>query len=351
MENSNLLYFTLKSIDTNFYEVKQKIDQLEKGNKLILIKDSDKIKVVTEDGIHIGFVPDFFFELISKSLTNNMANSIIDSIDKNNDSTNINLIFNFENNSIKENSILEIKKNVEPENVLFQKPIVKNKSFVKMIIAIIVAIWSILAIIKCNDGGRTQTPVIPYVDSDSVIQKVPKSEIKVHEKKINKDSIISVMHKDFIFRKDEYKSQDFLWVEPKSSTRYRNVNRLFAYFALENGVPNNLRIVLQYLSDDWLFIESCIFNVDGSIYTYTPTNMQTDNGIVYDESKIWEWCDESLSVIDFPTFKAIGNAKVVKMKLNGRQYYDTRRLTKSEIYYIDKTLKYYKELGGVIPGE
>ena len=91
--------------------------------------------------------------------------------------------------------------------------------------------------------------------------------------------------------------------------------------------------------------------MDGSVYTYTPTDMQTDNGIVDDESKIWEWFDESLSGMDYSTFEAIGNAKVVKMKLNGRQYYDSRRLTKSEIYYIGKTLKYYKELGGVIPSE
>lgn len=353
MENSNLLYFTLKSILTESNEVKQKINNLKKDDILVLIKDLDKIKVATEDGVHLGFVPDIFFELISKSMTHDMASSIIDSIDNNIDSPSISLIYNFDKNTIKEKEEtgLEEKEEVKSDNKAIQKPIDKSKTFLMTIIAIVVVVWSILGIIKCNDGGKTQAPVNLNIDSDSVIQVEPQSEIKAPEKKINRDSIIRVMHKDFIFRKDEYKSQDFLWVEPKSSTKFRNVNRLFAYFALENGKPVNLRIVLQYTSDDWLFIQSCIFNVDGSVYTYTPTDMQTDNGIVDDESKIWEWFDESLSGMDYSTFEAIGNAKVVKMKLNGRQYYDSRRLTKSEIYYIGKTLKYYKELGGVIPSE
>ena len=97
MENSNLLYFTLKSILTESNEVKQKINSLKKGDILVLIKDLDKIKVATEDGVHLGFVPDIFFELISKSMTHDMASSIIDSIDNNIDSPSISLIYNFDN--------------------------------------------------------------------------------------------------------------------------------------------------------------------------------------------------------------------------------------------------------------
>ncbi len=205
----------------------------------------------------------------------------------------------------------------------------------------------VLIISLAKSCGSSQTN-LSDVDTSSVQNAVKPIQTAIHKRKINTDSIIRVMHKNFTFKKDEFKNGNFLWVMPNSSSKFRSQNRVYAYFALEKGHASNLRIVIQYTSDDWLFIQSCDFNVDGHVYNFTPTKMETDNGIVGDESMIWEWCDDEIGYSDYSTFKAIGNANKVKMKLNGSQYYDARNLTKKEIYYIGQTLKYYKKLGGVV---
>ena len=66
--------------------------------------------------------------------------------------------------------------------------------------------------------------------------------------------------------------------------------------------------------------------------------------------KIWEWCDESVnkntSNITEEFIKRIANATSVKIKLNGRQYYDTRTLNPTQIKTIKDTYDYYLALGG-----
>lgn len=59
-----------------------------------------------------------------------------------------------------------------------------------------------------------------------------------------------------------------------------------------------------------------------------------------------EWCDESIdSKYEF-LISAIANAKNVKVKFQGDQYYDVRTLSSEEIKYIKKTYDFYLALGG-----
>ena len=110
--------------------------------------------------------------------------------------------------------------------------------------------------------------------------------------------------------------------------------------ASHHDKQNNFRFVFQYYAEDWLFIRSIIFNIDGENITIYP-NMETDCGGGY----IWEWFDENYSY-DLELIQKIANAKSVKMKLNGRQYYDTRTLTSTQINDIKLIYEYYKALGG-----
>ena len=139
----------------------------------------------------------------------------------------------------------------------------------------------------------------------------------------------------FTFKKDEF--SDKVWVQPKSAPKYINRNGIYCYFAMENNEPtNNFRFVFQYYSDDWLFIQNIIFNIDGENISIYP-DMETDCG---DGGHIWEWFDENY-YDDLNLIKKIGNAKSVKMKLNGRQYYDTKTLTKQQIQDIKDIYDYY----------
>jgi hypothetical protein len=149
--------------------------------------------------------------------------------------------------------------------------------------------------------------------------------------------------KSFRQKKDEYSNDNKIWYQPKSSPDYANANGIYCYFCTENGVPSNLRFRLQYYADDWLFIKSIHFSIDDKAYEYVPIKTETDNG---DGGYIWEWFDESLSDSDKDLIYALANAKSAKMKLDGRQYYKEKAITKEQVNSIKKTLDLYKAMGG-----
>ena len=144
--------------------------------------------------------------------------------------------------------------------------------------------------------------------------------------------------------KDEF--SDRVWVEPKNAPKYRNVNGVYCYFSTENGVPQTFRFVYQYEADDWLFIREMIFNIDGENFAIAP-KMETDCG---NGGRIWEWCDNAVwedeTGVCNKFIEKLGNAKNVKVKLIGSQYYDTKTLSSAQIKSIKDTYEYYKALGG-----
>ncbi len=117
--------------------------------------------------------------------------------------------------------------------------------------------------------------------------------------------------------------QDVTWYQSPSSTKYRNANAFYLYFGVSNGSPMGLRLVVQYYSDDWLFIDSAKINVDGTIYDLDASNWERDN-----DSDIWEWIDEPLS--DRSMIEAIIASKSSVIRFEGKQYYDTRTISSSQ---------------------
>lgn len=110
----------------------------------------------------------------------------------------------------------------------------------------------------------------------------------------------------------------------------------------KEGYPTNLRFVGQYTADNWLFIQSIKFNIDGNVLDYNPNNIKRDNN-----TKIWEWFDDNVESSNASLIEAIAYAKnPIKVRLIGRQYYDERIISKNEIKSILETIQYYKALGG-----
>lgn len=175
---------------------------------------------------------------------------------------------------------------------------------------------------------------------DTLSQDSLDTSMELAKKKINTDSIIKVFRPDFTIKKDEFSNS--VWVEPKNKPRYNNVNKIFCYFELNGNKASNFRFRIQYTADDWLFIRQMVFNINNNRnIVYLPQEMERDN-----KSTIWEWCDESIdSKYEF-LISAIANAKKVKVKFIGDQYYDIRTLSSEEIRYIKKTYNFYLALGG-----
>ncbi len=164
------------------------------------------------------------------------------------------------------------------------------------------------------------------------------------EEKAKQDSINAVKVKElaqyFTEKKDEF--SDIKWVEPKTRPRYTNQNGYCMYFSIDNGVASNPRFLIQYEADDWLFIQSMIFNIDGENITFTPEKMERDNG---NGGRIWEWCDEYAGSLE-PLIKKIAYAESVKIKMEGDKYYKVKTMSSKQIQYFKYSYEYYKALGG-----
>ncbi len=170
-----------------------------------------------------------------------------------------------------------------------------------------------------------------------------KEETENFKKTVKIDSsAIKILEKYFRKRKDEFSKTKKTWYEPKSAPTYVNKNALYCYFQTENGIPNNLRFKLQYLSDEWLFIQKVQFSLDGKAYEYIPSKTETDNG----DGEIWEWFDESVNASDKDLLMALSIAKKAKMKLIGRQYFEVKPITQDQILNIKRTIELYKAMGG-----
>ena len=148
----------------------------------------------------------------------------------------------------------------------------------------------------------------------------------------------------FNVKKDEFYPKGKIWYKPKSTPKYTNQNGIYLYFATQEGNTCPLRFRVQYYADDWLFFKKIQFSIDGNPFEYIPSDTEHDNG---NGGKIWEWFDEALSGSDKELIYALTEAKNAKMKFIGRQYYDIKTITKSQIIDMKRTLELYRAMGGV----
>ena len=183
---------------------------------------------------------------------------------------------------------------------------------------------------------RVRVDSIHIADSIAAIQKLIADSIASVEREASLAKLNN-LSKNFVEKKDEF--SEYSWVKHKNSPKYRNQNGVYLSFQkTANGSSTNLRFVIQYEDDDWLFIRNIIFNIDGENITFIPDDMQRDH-----DSRIWEWSDESAEY-SMDLISKIANAKSVKLKLNGQQYYDTRSMSPSAIKAFKETLEYYNAL-------
>ncbi len=129
------------------------------------------------------------------------------------------------------------------------------------------------------------------------------------------------------------KFQDITWYTSASSPKYRNSNAFYIYFGMSDNSKLPLRLVVQYESSDWLFIDSAQVNVDGENYSIAG-NWERDNN-----SRIWEWIDEKLD--DRDLVESIIKSKSATIRFDGTQYFDTRSISTSQKNALKDVLTAY----------
>lgn len=141
--------------------------------------------------------------------------------------------------------------------------------------------------------------------------------------------------------KDEVKGTS--WYYDKSSPKYVNANGFFLYIGTGKGYTPTLRLKIQYYGDDWLFIDSYFFNVDGKTKSIDPGygDIETDN-----DSKVWEWFDTEPNKSEVELIKSIIKSKKAVMRLEGSKYYKDVTISSTQKKALQRVLTVYAGLGG-----
>lgn len=173
-----------------------------------------------------------------------------------------------------------------------------------------------------SSGSSKITPVQPYVPSDLENIKIDKETFKAKLRSCYK-------------KKDEF--EEVTWYYDQSSPKFTNANAIECYIG-KDATKVFLRFRVQYLSDDWLFIDNAIFNIDGENFDYIPDKVERDNG----GGDIWEWFDEPGEGQALLILSKLANARSAKVKFNGHQYYNIRQISSRQRQAIKHVLQVYK---------
>jgi hypothetical protein len=131
----------------------------------------------------------------------------------------------------------------------------------------------------------------------------------------------------------------------KSSPIYVNANGFFLSVTQVKDSDPGLYLEIRYTGEDWLFIESFFFNIDGDTYEITPGygEIETDN-----DSTVWEWYSTEASSENIEMIQKIINSKKTVMRLEGSQYHKDVTITQTQKNALRSVLAVYQGLGGVL---
>lgn len=147
----------------------------------------------------------------------------------------------------------------------------------------------------------------------------------------------------FRIKKDEFDTMGTTWYKPRTAPQYVNYNALYMYFGCQQEMPTSLRFRMQFQDDNWLFIRSVQFSIDGKPYEYTPNNLERDSG---NGGQIWEWFDDAVDYSNKEIVLALYGASTARMRLVGDQYHKEKTITSTQLNEIKKTIDLYRAMGG-----
>ena len=99
---------------------------------------------------------------------------------------------------------------------------------------------------------------------------------------------------------------------------------------------------IQYVADNWLFIDRYTIKADDAVFEVVPTRDQLnrDNG----GGDIWEWFEVPVGTREQSIIDAIVRAKTVTVRHQGKQYHKDRVLPPAEIERMKQVQAAFKAL-------
>lgn len=225
------------------------------------------------------------------------------------------------------------------------KPISRGQfALVAGLLIIIIILARIVAVHNSSETANSAKPDPYQLARDTTYEAIAAKKAQEEERLTSTISVkkgdVAQLSKLASFRKDDF--DGVTWIKPKSRPSYEN--GLYCYFSQQGEQASNFRFFIQYYADDWLFIKSYRFIVDGVTYDYVPNKVDRDNG----SGSIWEWSDKHVGVEDMPLIKALAYAKTAKVRFEGSQYYKDRIITAAQLKTIRNMLELYTGMGGVL---
>lgn len=171
----------------------------------------------------------------------------------------------------------------------------------------------------------------------SDINKSKKSEqIKVVEQEKVKDRTLLSKLK---VERDEMREVSF-YNHPKYQTNTRS--NIHLYISESKG-QLQLRFVIAYWSDSWLFVNKAWTKIDGVNFDLPTENKWTrDNG----SSFIWETSDVSLDKGGLFFIKKLANAKDPTIRFEGDKYYKDFKPAKEQLNMMREVIAAYEAASG-----
>lgn len=204
----------------------------------------------------------------------------------------------------------------------------KTSRFTKIIAGLIGV--GVLASIFSGNGANTPQTALSNAKSPSA----PAAAVVVKPPRKPGTAVASLAKK-------HDKIEAITWYQDKSSPMHANANGAYIYMG-DKGETAWLRLRVQFHSDDWLFIKSATFVINGEKRGLIEGRWERDNS----GGKVWEWSDSSVGDEQLGLLKAMASAKEVIIRFDGAKYRRDRTLNKSELSSIKNVLKAYTELGG-----
>ena len=124
-------------------------------------------------------------------------------------------------------------------------------------------------------------------------------------------------------------------------------NNIRAYIG-KQGSRVWLRFEMTYEGNEWLFVRSVLFKVDGE--TYELKNGFLDSWEVDNYgSTVWEWKSEVVDKYKWKLINKISESQKATMRYRGQQYRHDREISNEEKLALKAVISYYLQIGGKPP--
>lgn len=144
--------------------------------------------------------------------------------------------------------------------------------------------------------------------------------------------------KKLTIKKDEMSGRTFYSSGPIHS--YNNYIRLYI---VESGDSLNLRLIVQYFGDDWLFVERAWTRVGGaSVDLPLIGDWERDNS----GGKVWEWSDSRIAGGALVIVKGLLQANNPTVRFEGSKYYKDFKPSAAQLQAMRKVLAAYEAATG-----